>query len=64
MNEWMDELQRLNGMKKGELIEESKEDEYTLYVIDLWKKTIFLTHRLYSNGEKKAIKFLLKERIK
>ena len=50
LNEWMDELQRLNGMKKGELIEESKEDEYTLYVIDLWKKTICLTHRLYSHG--------------
>ena len=52
----MDELQRLNGMKKGELIEESKEDEYTLYVIDLWKKTICLTHRLYSHGEKNALK--------
>ena len=25
MDGWMDELQGLNGMKKGELIEESKE---------------------------------------
>ena len=32
----MNALQWLNGMKKGELIEESKEeDEYNLYVIDL-----------------------------
>ena len=37
----MNELQGLNGMKKGELIEESKEDEYTLYVIDLWKNNLF-----------------------
>ena len=57
----MNELQRLNGMKKDELIEESKEEEYTLYVIDLWKKTICLTHRLYSHGEKNTIKFLLKK---
>ena len=61
MNGWIDELQGLNGMKKGELVEESKEDEYTLYVIDLWKKTIYLTHRLYSHGEKNIIKFLLKK---
>ena len=61
MNEWINELQELNGKKKGELNEESKEDEYTLYVIDLWKKTIYLTHRLYSHGEKNTIKFLLKK---
>ena len=61
MDEWINELQELNGKKKGELIEESKEDEYTLYVIDLWKKTICLTHHLYSHGEKNTIKFLLKE---
>ena len=36
----MNELQGLNGMKKCELIEESKEDEYILYGIDLWKMTI------------------------
>ena len=52
----MNALQWLNGMKKGELIEESKEEEYTLYVIDLWKKTICIIHRLYSNGEKNTIK--------
>ena len=47
----MDELQGLNGKKKGELIEEStEEEEYSLYVIDLWKKTICLSHRLYSHG--------------
>ena len=57
----MNELQGLNGMMKGELIEESKEDEYILYVIDLWKKTICLTHRRYSHGEKNTIKFLLKK---
>ena len=26
---------RLNGMKKGDLIEESKEEEYSFYVIDM-----------------------------
>ena len=51
----MDELRGLNGKKKGELVEESKEDEYTLYVINLWKNTICLIHRLYSNGEKNTI---------
>ena len=55
MNVWMNELQGLNGKMKGELIEESKEDEYTLYVINLWKNTICLIHRLYSNGEKNTI---------
>ena len=56
LNGWMDEFQGLNEMKKGELIEESQKEEYTLYVIDLWKKTICLTYRLYSNGEKNTIK--------
>ena len=60
----MDELQGLNGKKKGELIEESKEEEYNLNAIDLWKKTICLTHRLYSHGEKNTIKFLLKKGVK
>ena len=57
MNEWIDELQGWNGKKKGELIEESKEDEYTLNMIDLWKMTICLT-RLYFHGKKNIIKFL------
>ena len=62
MDEWMNELQGLNRMKKGELIEEStEEEEYSLYVIDLWKKTTCLTHRLYSHGKKNTIKFLLKD---
>ena len=52
----------MNGKKKGELIEESKEDEYTLYVIDLWKKTTCLTHRLYSHGEKNTIQLLGKKK--
>ena len=49
-------------MKKDELIEESKEEEYNLNGIDLWKKTICLTHRLYSHGDKKIIKFLFKKK--
>ena len=49
-------------MKKGELIEESQKEEYTLYVIDLWKKTTCLTHRLYSNGEKNTIQLLGKKK--
>ena len=51
-------------MKKGDLIEESKEEKYTLYVIDLWKKTICLTIHLYFHEEKNTIKFLLKEEMK
>ena len=54
----MDELQGLNGKKKGELIEESKEEEYILYMINLWKKASTLSHRLYSCGEQDTNKFL------
>ena len=54
----MDELQGLNGMKKGELIEESVFENYISYVIDLWKKASTLSHRLYSRGEQDTNKFL------
>ena len=61
---WMNKLQGVEGVDKSELVEESQKDEYTLYVIDLWKKTIYLTHRLYFHGEKNTIRFLLKEEMK
>ena len=48
----------MNGMKKGELVEESQKEEYTLYVYDLWKKASTLSHRLYSRGEQDTNKFI------
>ena len=53
---WMDKLQGLKGRKKSELVEESRSEEYTSYVYDLWKKATCLTHRDYSRGEN-SLKF-------
>ena len=55
---WMEKLQGLNGKKKSELVEESQNEEYALYVYDLWKNATTLTHRLYSRGEQDTNKFL------
>ena len=45
-------------MDYSELEEESRKEEYTSYVYDLWKKATCLAHRLYSRGEKDSFKFL------
>ena len=55
---WMEKLQGLEGVDKSELVEESQNEEYALYVYDLWKNATTLTHRLYSRGEKDSFKFL------
>ena len=52
----------MNGKKKSELVEESQNEEYALYVYDLWKNATTLTHRLYSRGEQDTNKFLEKKK--
>ena len=58
----MDKLQGLEGVDRSELVEESQNEEYALYVYDLWKKASTLTHRLYSRGEQDTNKFLEKKK--
>ena len=55
---WIDKLQGIEGVDKSKLIEESREENYTSYVYDLWKKATSLAHRVYSHGEKDTMMFL------
>ena len=54
----MNKLQGVEGMDYSELEEESRKEEYTSYVYDLWKKAACLAHRVYSREEKDSLKFL------
>ena len=55
---WIDKLQGIEGVDKSKLIDESREENYTSYVYDLWKKATSLAHRVYSHGEKDTMMFL------
>ena len=60
----MNKLQGVEGMDYSELEEESRKEEYTSYVYDLWKKATCLAHRVYSRGEKDSLNFFWKKGIK